>query len=96
MTAPHACNNYSPHGPHVMTRESEGGAYSAIRCGGLPATELTASFGLEPEQEIRARALDVASYVIGDASGTVNGVAQHLIDLAEPLVDWIRDGQRPA
>lgn len=51
--------------------------------------------GLDPEQQIRARALDVASYVIGDVSGTVNGVAQHLIDLAEPLVDWIRDGKRP-
>lgn len=51
--------------------------------------------GLTAEQEIRARALDCAAYVIGDISGTVRGVAQHVIDMAEPLVGWIRDGSRP-
>lgn len=51
--------------------------------------------GLDPDQECRSRALDVAAYVMGDTSGTVVGVANHLIDLAEPLADWIRDGARP-
>lgn len=60
---------------------------------GRASAELAA--GLDPEQECRAWALDVAAYVMGDTSGTVVGVANHLIDLAEPLATWIRDGARP-
>jgi hypothetical protein len=47
-------------------------------------------------QQIRAEAVVTAAYMIGgDIAGTAAGVAAHLIELAEPIADWIRDGSRP-
>jgi hypothetical protein len=79
--------------PRCPAPTADGSCRWPLSAGPCP-WHLDAGSGLS-ESEIRARALDVASYVIGDVSGTVNGIANHLIDLAEPLVDWIRDGFRP-
>jgi hypothetical protein len=54
------------------------------------ATELTAS-GLDPEQEIRARALDAVARLFTGAPPTMFGATE----LAEDFADWIRDGGRP-
>jgi hypothetical protein len=47
------------------------------------------------EQQLRESALNTAAYIIGDVSGTPHGVANHVIDLAEPLLEWLRTGRRP-
>lgn len=52
--------------------------------------ELTA-IGLTPEQEIRARALDVA----GRKFGTFGYDTEELLDCAETLAGYIRDGSIP-
>jgi hypothetical protein len=49
----------------------------------------------EREQAIRGDALNAAVMVLGDVAGTTVGVANHVIDLAELFVGWIRDGARP-
>jgi hypothetical protein len=55
-----------------------------------PATELTAS-GLDPEQEIRARALDAVARLFTGAPPTTFSATE----LAEDFADWIRHGARP-
>jgi hypothetical protein len=58
------------------------------------ATELTATFGLDPEQEMRSRALDAAvrlPYAAPDG--------ERVLSVAAAFADWIqaavRDGSRP-
>jgi hypothetical protein len=47
-------------------------------------------------QRIRADAVIVASQLLGDGiTGTTDAIAAYLIELAEPIADWIRDGSRP-
>lgn len=82
--------------PKALVRERLLRLVEHVEQVGEPDGQVLDVAGLDTDQEIRARALDVAAYVIGDVSGTVAGVAQHLVDLAEPLVDWIRAGQRPS
>jgi hypothetical protein len=53
-------------------------------------TELTASFGLEPEQEIRARALNAAARLPYAAPDAVRVLA-----VAAIFADWIQAGIRP-
>jgi hypothetical protein len=45
--------------------------------------------------QLRESALNTAAYIIGDVSGTPHGLANHVIDLAEPLLEWLRTGRRP-
>jgi hypothetical protein len=47
--------------------------------------------GLDPEQEIRARALDAVARLFTGAPPTMFGATE----LAEDFADWIRDGSRP-
>lgn len=47
------------------------------------------------EQTIRSNALTIAVDLLGDCSGTSAGIAARLIELAEPIADWIRDGSQP-
>jgi hypothetical protein len=69
---------------------------------GEPATaELEAvAAGLDPEQEIRARALTEANHMAAGAARalwTASGQPDSptLLDLADILAAWIRDGSRP-
>lgn len=47
------------------------------------------------EQTLRSTAADIAASMLDDCSGTPAGIAARLIELAEPIADWIRDGSRP-
>jgi hypothetical protein len=49
------------------------------------------AFSLDPEQEIRARALDAVARLFTGAPPTMFGATE----LAEDFADWIRDGGRP-
>lgn len=51
--------------------------------------------GMLREQAIRSDAVGVAVDLLGDCSGTAAGIAARLIELAEPIADWIRDGTTP-
>jgi hypothetical protein len=55
-----------------------------------PTVELTTA-GLDPEQEIRARALDAVARLFTGAPPTMFGATE----LAEDFADWIHDGSRP-
>jgi hypothetical protein len=61
-----------------------------------PTVEITAA-GLDPEQEIRARALDAAAGVAYYPleSGSAAAVVNQVLDVAELLTAWIRHGARP-
>lgn len=67
------------------------------------STELTANFGLEPEQEIRARALDIAGRISREAARLLLGTpasvpmewTPHPARVADQIAAYIRDGARP-
>jgi hypothetical protein len=101
-----------PNSTHLepMTRERlERLAEHVERVGAEPdTTELTGSFGLDPEQEIRTRALDSATRLLAPVLGNrsldavdidLDRIRRLWLDLAGAGADWIqagiRDGSRP-
>jgi hypothetical protein len=75
--------------------------------GRVPQPPLTTGLPLRPydpdeatdmtrAQRIRAEAIVAATYVLGgDVTGTAAGLSAHLVELAGPIADWIRDGSQP-
>lgn len=59
-------------------------------------TELTASFGLEPDQEIRDRALERAVALLAPLAREVPEVLSQLWSTADECAAYIRTGERPA
>lgn len=59
------------------------------------STDPVTRAGLQREQAIRSDAAGIAATLLGDCAGTTAGVAARLVELAEPIADWIRDGSRP-
>lgn len=57
------------------------------------STELTASFGLEPEQEIRTQAARSLAWRYPSARNPEDYT--EFWDQLDALADWIRTGQRP-